>query len=115
VRPLLESILGELLSRHRGTGRVDLNDITEVIGGRAVSYEEVDRLIGELEAAGLRVAEPLSGQDVVVMRSVIVSAHRLRARLSRRPTVDEIASECGHPPHAVRRALEHGRLAARVR
>ncbi|MCC6552204.1 MAG: hypothetical protein IT372_04170 [Polyangiaceae bacterium] len=115
MRPLIETILGELLARHRATGRVDLNDIAEVIGARAVTYDEIEHVIDRLEAEGLRVAEPLRGQDVVVMRAVIVSALRLRARLHRRPTVDEIAAECGHPPHAVRRALEHGRRAARIR
>ncbi len=113
MRPLVKTILDQLLVRHRSGGRVDLNDIAEVIDARAISYEEVEQIIVCLEQEGLRVGEPLTGRDVGVLRSVIVTAHRLTAKLRRRPTVDEIASESGHPTHTVRRALEHGSSAAR--
>jgi len=111
MRPLVESIIAELLTRHRRLGRVDLNDIAEVVNARAVSYDEIDHIIARLEAEGLRVGEPLTGSDLLVMRGVLIAAHRLRTQLQRRPTVDEIAAECGHAPHTVRRALEHGRRA----
>ena len=115
MRPLLEDLVLELVTSYRNAGRVDLDDISEAIDGRAVSHDEIDQIIARLEAEGLRVGGPLSGQDVVVMRSVILGAHRLQERLGRRPTVDEIAAECGHPPRVVRRALEHGRRAIRLR
>jgi hypothetical protein len=115
MRPLVEAIIAELLLRHRAFGRVDLNDIAEVIDARAVTYDEIDHIIARLEAEGLRVGEPLTGEDLLVLRGVIAAAHRLRAQLRRRPTVDEIAAACGHPPHAVRRALEHGRRAGQKR
>jgi hypothetical protein len=127
VRNLIEGIVEELLKRHRAPSRaghlqtaqrperVDLNDIAEVIGSRAVTYEEVEYIIMRLEAEGLNVGEPLSTNDIAIMRHIIVTAHRLNARLRRRPTVDEIAIDSGHPPHTVRRALEHGRSAARSR
>ena len=76
---------------------------------------ELKAIIGRLESEGLRVGEPLSGRDIGVIRSVIVAGHRLSAKLRRRPTVDEIAVACGHPPFVVRRALEHGRAAAPLR
>lgn len=115
MRALLDSIVEQLLARHRAIGRVDLNDIAEVIGTRPVTYEEVEHIIARLETEGLRVGEPLTHSDVARMRHIIVTAHRLRAKLSRRPTIDEIAADSGHPPYAVRRALETGRRAARVR
>jgi hypothetical protein len=112
VRAAVERILNELLARHRGTGHVHLNDLAEVIGVAAVTSDEVDELIARLEAEGLRVGEELDGEDVRVMREVLASARRLRGALARRPTVDEIAADCGHPAHAVRRALEHAAAAA---
>lgn len=115
MRPVIDDMVRELVARHRVTGRVDLNDITEVIDGRAVTYEEVEHIVERLEAEGLRVAEPLDGNDVGVIRTVIESARRLNAELRRRPTVLEIALACGHAPHTVRRALEHGRSAGRLR
>ena len=101
--------------RHRGGGTVDLNDIADVIDARAVSYEEVEAIIGRLEDEGMAVGEPLTGYDVGLMRNVIVTAHRLREKLRRKPTIEEIALEAGLPPFAVRRALEHGSRAGRPR
>jgi hypothetical protein len=113
VRPIVEGILEELLTRHKDSGYTDLNDIAEVIGGRGVTYDEVEHLIVRLEAEGIRVGEPPEAPEIEVMRAVIGSARRLRVRLRRRPTVDEISEDIGYPPHAVRRALERGASAAR--
>ncbi|WP_437619259.1 sigma-70 domain-containing protein [Sorangium sp. So ce1151] len=113
MQPVIDDMIQELLTRHRASGRVDLNDIAEVIGGRPVSYEEVEHIIDRLESEGLRVAEPLDAVDVEVLRAVLASARRLAGELGRRPTIGEIALACGHAPHAVRRALEQaGRVKA---
>jgi len=144
VRPVIDGILRELLTRHlpachdggdphtpgpaghdggdpqtaslTGTaGHVHLNDLAEVIGERPVTPEEIEYLVDQLEAAGLRVGEDLDGADVEVVRAVLASARRLRASLGRRPTVAEIARDAALPAHAVRRALEHGAAASRPR
>ncbi len=106
MRPLIDGIVDALVERHRASGRVDLNDLAEVIGSRAVDYEEVDHLVGRLEALGLRVGDPPTSRDVAGMRAILQAAHRLRGALGRNPTVAEIAVESGSPEHAVRRALE---------
>jgi hypothetical protein len=113
VRPVVESILVELLGRHKHDGRVHLDDIAEVIGDRALSYDEVEGLVTCLEAEGLEVGEPLDARDIAVMRDVLTAARRLRVELARRPNVDEIAKATGHPARAVRRALENGGRLAR--
>jgi hypothetical protein len=121
--PHVEAIVQELLARHKPTAgarqtrypRVDLDDIAEVIDARPVSYEEVETIIARLEAEGLTVGEPLTGRDVGIMRSVIVAAHGLTGRLRRRPTVDELSAQTGHPPHVVRRALAQGASARPLR
>lgn len=105
VRPIVESILSELLLQHRGAGRVDLDDIAEVIDARAVTYEEVELIVDRLEAEGLSVGEPLGGLDIAILRCVIVTGHRLTAELRRRPTIRELAAHSGHAESAVRRAL----------
>lgn len=106
VTPLLDEIVDTLVARHRASGRVDLNDIAEVVGTRAVGFEDVEHIVDRLEAAGLRVGDPLDSRDVASMRRIIVTAHRLRGELGRTPTVPELAAATGHPDHAVRRALE---------
>jgi hypothetical protein len=114
MTPRIEAIVAELLERHRRTGRVDLDDIAEVVGLRAVSYEEVELIIERLEAEGLRVGEPLDEGDVAVMHAILAAARRLRLELGRRPTIEEIAAASDHAPHTVRRALEHAQRASRA-
>jgi hypothetical protein len=113
VRPVVESILVELLGRHKKDRRVHLNDIAEAIGDRSLTYDEVEGLVTCLEAEGLEVGEPLDERDVSVMKDVLASARHLRVALGRSPKVDEIANASGHPARAVRRALENGRSLAR--
>lgn len=108
MRPLIQTIIDTLLARHRVSRRVDLNDIAEIIGSRAVSYEEVEFIISRLESEGLAVGEPMNASEVRVMRGVITAARELRTSLRRTPTIDEISRASGHPPHVVRRALERG-------
>ncbi|EYF08612.1 sigma-70 domain-containing protein [Chondromyces apiculatus] len=104
---IVASVVAELLARHRASGRVELDDIEEVVGDRPVSYEEVDAIIGRLENEGLRVGEPLTEVDVATLQAVVEVARRLRGLLGRPPTVTEIARESQRPSHTVRRALEH--------
>ena len=110
MRPLIEEIFQALLARHRDAGRVHLNDVSEVIGGRAVTPEEIEHLIDRLEAAGLPVGEALDDQDVDALRAVLESARRLQVSLGRRASVEEIAADTRRPAHEVRRALEQGGL-----
>lgn len=110
--PHIDAIVDALVARHRASGRVDLNDIAEVIGPRAVGYEEVEHIVDRLEAEGLRVGDPLTSRDVAAMRRIIVVAHRLRGELGRTPTVAEVAAAAESPEHAVRRALEAAGRAA---
>ena len=90
-----------------------LNDIAELIGTRAITYDEVEILITSLEEAGMRVGEPLDARDVNVMQEVLASARKLRETLARPPTVNEIAEASGYTPHVVWRALEFGKGARR--
>jgi hypothetical protein len=108
MRPLISAIHSELLERHRDSGRIDLDDIAEVIGGRAVSYDEVEYLVDRLEAEGFEVGEGIGASDVDVMLLVLGCARRLRASLGRTPSVDEIVAASGKARHVVRRALERG-------
>jgi hypothetical protein len=108
MRPLILSIVDGLLARHRATTRVDLNDISEMIGSRAVSYDEVEYIVARLEAEGFEVGEPMNASEVRVMRVVLSAARELRSSLRRTPTIAEVARASGHPAHVVRRALERG-------
>lgn len=106
MRPLISTIFDELVTRHRDAGRIDLDDIAEVIGTRAVSYDEVEYLVDRLEAEGFSVGEGIDASDVEIMQLVLTHARTLQRSLGRRPTVDELAEASGKPVYVVRRALE---------
>lgn len=108
VRVFITEVIEALVARHGTTTRVDLNDIAEIIGDRAVSYEEVDLIIGELETRGCAVGGEPTVREMGLLRLVLRAARDLHAELDRRPTVDEIAEAIEQPTFVVRRALENG-------
>jgi Sigma-70 region 3 len=108
VRPVIASIIDDLVTRHGTTRRVDLNDIAEVIGTRAVSYDEVDHIITELGRRGCQVGGPPSARELLLLREVLKATRSLQTELGRRPGVEEIAAKMDQPTFVVRRALENG-------
>lgn len=117
MRPVLHQIVDELVRRHRAgsapgaTGRVDLDDIDEVIGPRSVSFEDVEAIVAELEDRGLSVGGPLGPDDLAQVLTVVGAARELKDELGRAPTVDAIAERVALPPRTVRRALHQARRA----
>jgi len=109
VRPLISTLFDELVERHGDAKRIDLDDIAEVIGTRAVSYDEVEWLVDRLEAEGFSVGEGIDATDVDTMKEVLAHARTLREALGRSPTLDEIVTASGKPAHVVRRALERAK------
>lgn len=107
MRPFIANVIDLLVARQDTTGRVDLNDIAEVIGSQAVSYDEVEQLIAELERRGCSVGGPPTLREMELLRQVLGAARTLRDQHQRQPTVDEIASLSEVPAFAVRRALEN--------
>lgn len=108
MRPFIAHVIGELLARHRSSGRVELDDIAEVIGERAVSYDEVELIVERLETEGLLVGEPVGEDEVEAIRLVLEKARELRVALGRTPTIAEVAEASAKPPQVVRRALARG-------
>ncbi len=108
MRPFIDEVIEQLAARHGATTRVDLNDISEIIGLQAVSYEEVEHIIHQLEARGCAVGGPPTVREMMLLREVLQAARALRAALGRKPSVDQIATAIGKPPFLVRRAVENG-------
>ncbi len=104
---LVDEVLDALRGRHETTQRIDLNDIAEVIGTRAVSYEEVEQIIVTLEGEGLRVDQNPTAHEMGLLQRVLENARKLRKELGRNPTVEEIAHAAELPLFVVRRALEN--------
>ena len=104
MRDVIAEIVEALVVRHEATRRIDLNDITEVIGERAVSYEDVELIVSELEGRGCAVAGPPTAVELRVLGEVIATIRDFAAERGRRPSVPEIAAVIGRPAFVVRRA-----------
>ncbi len=87
---------------------VDLNDIAEVIGSRAVSYEDVELILTTLEGRGCEVGGEPTVREMGLLAEVLGAVRRLKENLGRHATVEEIAEDAGHPTWVVRRAVENG-------
>jgi hypothetical protein len=107
VREFVAQVIEQLVARHATTRRVDLNDIAEVIGHDAVSYDEVEHIIQQLEHRGCSVGGPPTPREMMLLREVLDATRALSAELQRRPTVEEIAAAADRPAFVVRRALEN--------
>jgi hypothetical protein len=112
VSPFITSVIDRLVERHGHTQRVDLNDIAEVIGMQAVSYDDVDLIIATLEARGCDVGGPPTAREMLLLSTVLDAARPLQSELGRHPSVEEIAARSGQPAFVVRRALENARSLA---
>src|SRR5882672_11496404 len=104
VADIVDEVVAALIARRAQTERLDLNDVAEVIGDRAISYDQVDEILLRLERAGHAVGEPAGAADVAQLRRVLDAARALGARLGRKPTVEEIAADTQLAPFVVRRA-----------
>jgi hypothetical protein len=110
MRPELATIVSTLLAREEAY--LTLDTVAEAIGAAAVSVEDIDRILAELEARG-RLAEEgvLSASNELAI--TLASARRLRAALKRAPTPEEIASEANISVSRVRGALLFARILQR--
>ncbi len=107
-------MIDELVALHKvgeAVFPVDLDDIAQVIGLRAVSYEEVELIVDALEAEGLTVGEELRLADVDALRRLIGAARGLRDSLGRPPTSAELAAKTGLPAGTVAVMLRRARRA----
>jgi hypothetical protein len=113
LRPALEPIVTELLKRSERSGKVSLDELGEAVGSRSVDADDIDQLFAALEEAGREIVAPSGGTGGLLLSKVIPAARALKAELSRRATVDEIAARSGLTPAAVRQALLLARVIGR--
>jgi len=93
LRHDLERVLSALLAESAASGKVEIDAIGAALGTLAVSTDDIDALLRALETRGREVVAPTGGGAEAHLRQVVAAARALKARLSRRPTLSEVAQE----------------------
>lgn len=106
--------LGEqILSGTRAGDAIELDAIGDAIGARAISAEQIDRLLGAIETAGRKVVSRQGGQGEANLKRVLTVARALRAELGRAPRAAEIAAGTDLSLLDVQHALSLARIMQR--
>lgn len=86
-----------------------LDELSEELVNKPVTYGDIDELIGALEAAGVDLEGPEPPARADELARVLEAARALTTETGQRPSAEEIGRRAGLTPAAVRRALQLGR------
>lgn len=106
LAPSLQAIVDTIMAAY--PDGLTLNELSEELSTRPVTYSDIDEIIGALEDAGidLEAAEP-AGRPEDLLR-VLTAARTLAAASGARPSAADIARHTGLTVAVVRRALRLG-------
>jgi hypothetical protein len=107
LSPKLQAIVDAILAAH--PDGLSLNELSEELLTKPVTYADIDEIIGALEDAGVDLDRPDRPAGPEDLSRVLAAARALAAETGRRPTPEEIGTRAGLTAPAVRRALELGR------
>ena len=107
LRPQLQEIVDAILAAH--PEGLSLNELSEELLTKPVTYADIDEIIGALEDAGVDLDRPDRPAGPEDLAKVLAAARALTAATGKRPTPEEIAARAGLTAPAVRRALELAR------
>lgn len=109
LRPELRRVVDDLLAHRRS---LTLDEVAEAIGDVAISSDEIDELLSEVEAsAEVESAPALAARESLAR--VLASARTLKGELGRAPSPEEIAKHAGLSRDSVRLALLYARTLSR--
>jgi hypothetical protein len=93
LRTELEPVLTTLLETSEASMSVALDALGTALGSMAVSTDDIDALMRELEQRGREIVSPMGGGAEQWLGRVVAAARRLKSALARRPTLSEVAEE----------------------
>lgn len=91
---------------------LSLDELSEELLYKSVSYGEIEEIIGALEKDGYDLEDSSPAASAEELARVLTAARALTAETGKRPSPAEIGERAGLTPIAVRRALRLGRSAA---
>jgi hypothetical protein len=110
LRPELQEIVDAILATH--PEGLTLDQLSEALLTKPVSYADIDEIIGALEDSGIDLDAPEVPARPEDLAQVLAAARAITAETGKRPTTEEIALRAGLTPSVVRRALKLGRSMA---
>ena len=117
LRPELQSIYDAIVAAH--PDGLTLNQLSDELVSRPVTYADIDELIGALEDAGFDLdgPEPEVPPETLKaeLKAVLLAARELSGDIGQRPSAQQLAERTGLAPTVVLRALRFGRAIARAR
>ena len=105
--PPLREIFDAIMSAH--PQGLTLDELSEELSTRPVTYADIDAIIGALEDAGVDLEAPAPPARAEELGRVLAAARALGAETGRRPSAEAIAARTGLSVAAVRRSLQLGR------
>jgi hypothetical protein len=105
--PELQSIFDDLMKAH--PDGLTLDELSDEIWNRPLSYADIDALIGALEEAGIDLEASEAAPRPEELVQVLAAARALAQETGSRPSVEQIATRAGLTPTTVRKALRMGR------
>ncbi|HEY4187866.1 MAG TPA: sigma-70 domain-containing protein [Polyangia bacterium] len=106
LSPHLQPLFDALLAAH--PNGLTLDELSEELSNKPVTYGDIDELVGALEGAGLDLEAPASVGHPDELAQVLSAVRALIAETGKKPSTDEIAARAGLTPTVVRRALRLG-------
>jgi hypothetical protein len=107
VRPELQAIFDAIMKSH--PDGLTLDQLSEELVTKPVSYADIDEIIGALEDAGVDLDAPERPPRPEELGQVLVAVRSLTAETGQRPSTAQVAARTGLTPVAVQRALRFGR------
>jgi hypothetical protein len=109
--PPLQIIFEEIMAAH--PEGLTLDELSDELAPRRVTYADIDLIIGALEEAGFDLSGPERAARPEELARALTAARALAAETGKRPTAEEIAERAGLTVADVRRALRLGRSAGK--
>lgn len=113
LRPELARVIDGLLADKAPKAAIELDALGEAIGAMAVSPDEIDAMLTQIERRGHRVVTREGGHGEATLKTVLTTARALKSELGRVPTPSEIAARCRLGLVDVQHALSLARVMQR--
>ena len=110
LSPHLQELFAAIQTAH--PDGLTLDELSEELSTKSVTYADVDELIGALEDAGVDLEGPAVAGRAEDLTRVLDAVRALISETGARPSAEAIAARTGLTPTVVRRALRLGRSAA---